>query len=78
MSAKKALVSEETREIATVLNETDYRFILAFSMIVIFFIMLIIPIAYGKIEDFKTIAGTMTGFVGTILGYYFGTKKEAT
>jgi hypothetical protein len=38
--------------------------------------MLLIPIATNNLELLKTVAAVMTGVVGTILGYYFGSKKN--
>jgi len=69
-------ITHETREISYSFTETDFKFVIAIAMIVIFFIMMIIPLAYRDETLFKDVAAIMTGFVGTILGYYFGSKKE--
>ncbi len=74
--AQDAKVSQETREITLSWNETDFRFFIALAVIIVFFIMLIIPVATSNEALFKDVAATMTGFVGTIIGYYFGAKKE--
>ncbi len=76
--AKEALVTVETRKIQTRINEADRKFILALVVIVAYAIMLVIPILRSNLDLFKDIAATMSGFVGTIIGYYFGTKKEGS
>ncbi len=76
MAAKDPVITHETREISYTFTETDFKFILAMSMIALFFIMMVIPLAMGNETLFKDVAAIMTGFVGTILGYYFGSKKE--
>ena len=74
--AKEAVVTVETRKIETRINEADRKFILASVVIVAYVIMLIIPIVMTNAALFKDVAATTSGFVGTIIGYYFGTKKE--
>lgn len=73
---KEAIVTVETRKIETHINEADRKFILALVVIVAYAIMLIIPILTGNLDLFKDVAATTSGFVGTIIGYYFGAKKE--
>ena len=74
---KEAIVTVETRKIETRINEADRKFILALVVIVTYAVMLIIPIITGNIDLFKDVAATTSGFVGTIIGYYFRAKKES-
>jgi hypothetical protein len=71
---KEAVVSTETHTIKEMRTEADHKFILAFSMIISYAIMLAIPILAGNREVLELITSTMSGFVGTVIGYYFGTK----
>ena len=73
---KPAKTTNETREISYVFTETDFKFVIAIAMIAIFFVMMLIPLLMGNETLFKDVAAIMSGFVGTILGYYFGSKKE--
>jgi len=73
---KPAKTTNETREISYVFTETDFKFVIAIAMIAIFFVMMLIPLLMGNETLFKDVAAIMTGFVGTILGYYYGSKKE--
>lgn len=57
-------------------NDADRKFILAVLVIAAFIAMLIIPLATNNVELFKTVATVMTGLVGTIIGYYFGSEKK--
>lgn len=56
-------------------TEADHKFIIALGMIISYAIMLAIPILTGNKETLELIAATMSGPVGTVIGYYFGTKK---
>ena len=76
--AKEAVVTVESRTVVTSITEADRKFILALVIIVAYIIMLIIPLAKSDVELFKDVAATTSGFVGTIIGYYFGTKKEGS
>jgi len=75
-AAAPAEVTREIRVVETTEKEADRKFILALSMIVAFAVMLIIPILTNNASFFKDVAATLSGFVGTIIGYYFGTSKE--
>jgi len=75
-AAAPAEVTREIRVVETTEKEADRKFILALSMIVAFAVMLIIPILTNNASLFKDVAATLSGFVGTIIGYYFGTTKE--
>jgi len=74
--AKDAIVSIESGTVLKSLTEADHKFILAFVMIIAYTVMLIIPVLTNNVEMFKMIAATTSGAVGTIIGYYFGTKRE--
>ena len=73
---KEANVESSTITVEKTITEADRKFILAATIVVAYVIMLLIPILTNNIELFKEIATTMTGVVGTIIGYYFGSKKE--
>ncbi len=75
--AKEAVVTVETRKVVKSINEADRKFILALVVIIAYAIMLAIPILRSDAALFKDIAATTSGLVGTIIGYYFGTKKES-
>ena len=64
----------KTRKIREV-TEADHKFILALGMIISYAIMLAIPILTGNKETLELVAATMSGPVGTVIGYYFGTKR---
>lgn len=74
--AREALRSIETITVISKMTEADRKFILAIFVVIAYVIMLIIPIVTNNIELFKTVATAMTGVVGSIIGYYFGSKKE--
>ena len=71
---KDAVVRVETRTITRRLTEADHKFILALGMVISYAIMLAIPILTGNKEILELVAATMSGPVGTVIGYYFGTK----
>jgi hypothetical protein len=73
---KEANVESSTITVEKTITEADRKFILAATIVVAYVIMLLIPILTNNIELFKEIATAMTGVVGTIIGYYFGSKKE--
>lgn len=73
---KEANVVLEKVTVERSINEADRKFILAVLVVIAYIIMIGIPVATNNTELFKTVASTMTGVVGTILGYYFGSKKE--
>ena len=75
---KQPIVKDEIRQVEYMDKEADRKFILAFSVIVIFAIMLIIPVLTSNEALLKDVAGLMSGLVGTIIGYYFGSKKEGS
>ncbi|MDH5795280.1 MAG: hypothetical protein OEZ24_04150 [Candidatus Bathyarchaeota archaeon] len=72
---KDAVVRVETRTIREKLTEADHKFILAFGMIIAYAIMLAIPILTSNKDILEVVTSTMSGPVGTVIGYYFGTKK---
>ena len=72
---KDAVVRIETRTIREKLTEADHKFILALGMIIAYAIMLAIPILTGNKDILEVVTSTMSGLVGTVIGYYFGTKK---
>jgi uncharacterized membrane protein len=69
-------VTIETVTRTKTVNDADRKFILAVLVIAAFIAMLIIPLATNNVELFKTVATVMTGLVGTIIGYYFGSEKK--
>jgi hypothetical protein len=60
----------------TITTEADRKFLLALAMIIAYAIILLIPTALGQSDMFNTVAAAVSGPVGTIIGYYFGTKKD--
>jgi hypothetical protein len=56
-------------------EEADRKFILAMVVIIAFVIMLLVPLATNNSTLFTTVATAMSGLVGTIIGYYFGSEK---
>jgi hypothetical protein len=76
MGAKDATVTVKRTRKVTEVTEADHKFILAFCLIIGYAITLIIPIIFDKIETLKLIAATLSGPVGTVLGYYFGSKSK--
>jgi hypothetical protein len=75
--AQKANVDIETIEQPRMVTEADRKFILALVIIVAFVIMLLIPLARGDSTLFTTVATALSGLVGTIIGYYFGSEKTS-
>ena len=65
----------QTREVTTE-TEADHKFIIAFCLIIAYSIALAIPIILDKSETLKLVAATLSGPVGTVIGYYFGTKAK--
>jgi hypothetical protein len=57
-------------------TEADRKFISAFSLIIEYAIAIAIPIILDKIETLKMVAATLPGPVGTVIGYYFGSKTK--
>ena len=76
MAAKQADESIETITRPITANDADRKFILAMLVIIAFIVMLIIPILTNNSTLFTTVATAMTGLVGTIIGYYFGSEKN--
>ena len=74
--AQEAKVVRETRTIRVIETDADRKFILASFVIISFAVLMAIPLLYNNSALFTTIAATLSGFVGTIIGYYFGTSKE--
>ena len=75
--AQKANVDIETIDQPRMVTEADRKFILALVIIVAFVIMLIIPLVRGDSTLFTTVATALSGLVGTIIGYYFGSEKTS-
>jgi uncharacterized membrane protein len=75
-AAKPADESIETVTRPITANDADRKFILALLVIVAFVVMLLIPIVTNNSTLFTTVATAMTGLVGTIIGYYFGSEKN--
>ncbi len=76
---EKVYEAEETIEARTretIVTETDRKFLLAFAMIIAYTIILLIPITTSNSDMFKTAAAAISGPLGTIIGYYFGAKKD--
>ena len=72
---KDAIVTiTKTRKIQEI-TEADHKFIIAAFMVISYAIMLAIPLLAGNKETLELVAATMSGPVGTVIGYYFGTKK---
>ena len=74
--AKEATVQLERITVIGSLTESDRKFILAIVVVAAYIVMIGIPIVTNNVELFKTVATALTGVVGTIIGYYFGSKKE--
>ena len=75
-NVKDAVVRIETHTERKFATDADRKFILALAMVISYTIMFVIPILTNNLEMFKIIAATISGPVGTIIGYYFGTKKD--
>jgi len=75
MAAKQADESIETITRPITANDADRKFILAMLVIVAFIVMLLIPLVTNNSSLFTTVATALTGLVGTIIGYYFGSEK---
>lgn len=73
-----ATTSEQTTSNTVTTIETDFKFIIAIILIAAFIILLGIPLARNQATLFSTVATAMTGIVGTIVGYYFGSDKAQT
>jgi hypothetical protein len=73
--AQSAKVDVETIEQPRMVTEADRKFILALVLIFAFVIMLLVPLARGDGILFTTVATAMSGLVGTIIGYFFGSEK---
>ena len=76
ISAKKAKVTVTETQDITEITESDHKFIIAFCLIIAYAIALAIPIILDKIETLKLVAATLSGPVGTVIGYYFGSKSK--
>jgi hypothetical protein len=76
LAAKQAEVEVETIERPKMVNEADRKFILALVVIVAFVVLLAVPLLKGDATFFATVATAMSGLVGTIIGYYFGSEKS--
>ena len=72
----EAVVRRETREIDIERTMIDRKFFLALAMIIAFGIMLVIPVLTNNVALFKDVAATLSGFIGTIIGCYFGSSQE--
>jgi hypothetical protein len=73
--AQSAKVDIETIEQPRMVTDADRKFILALVLIFAFVIMLLVPLARGDGTLFTTVATAMSGLVGTIICYYFGSEK---
>jgi hypothetical protein len=69
----EAVVSIENQWIT--IPEPNQKFIIACAVLVIYMIALLIPLLKGDLEMFKIAAAVLSGPVGTVIGYYFGTAK---
>ena len=54
----------------------DYRFFLSLILVLGYLILLGVPLYRGQEDLLKTIASTLSGPVGAVLGYYFGVKRR--
>jgi len=76
LSEKDATVTvTKTRKI-TATTEADHKFILAFCLIIAYAIALAIPIILDKTQTLELVAATLSGPVGSVIGYYFGSKGK--
>lgn len=76
MSEKEATVTVTRTHKVTEVTEADHKFIIAFCLIIAYAIALAIPIILDKTETLKLVAATLSGPVGTVIGYYFGSKTK--
>ena len=74
--AKQAIVQITRKQVITEVTEANQKFILAFSLIIAYAVVLLLPIIMNQIETLKFIAATFSGPVGTVLGYYFGSNNK--
>lgn len=65
----------EPRMRVELVTETDRKFFLAFAMVLSYFVLLLVPLLTSNADLFQTVAATISGPIGTVIGYYFGTKK---
>ena len=72
---KDALVRKTKTSKILQVTEADHKFIIAACMVISYAIMLAIPLLMGNKDTLELVAATMSGPVGTVIGYYFGTKK---
>ena len=71
---EEAVVSIEHQWIG--IPEPNQKFIIALAIIIGYMIVLLIPLLMRDLETFKIAAAVLSGPVGTIIGYYFGTEKK--
>jgi hypothetical protein len=76
LSGKEAVVTVKRTKKVTEVTEADHKFIIAFCLIIGYAIALLIPIVLDKTETLKLVAATLSGPVGTVIGYYFGSKSK--
>lgn len=76
MSEKEATVTVRRVHKVTEVIEADHKFIIAFCLVIGYAITLIIPILLDKTETLELVAATLSGPVGTVIGYYFGSKTK--
>jgi hypothetical protein len=69
----EASVSVENQWIT--IPEPNQKFIVACVVLLIYMVALLIPLLKGDLEMFKIAAAVLSGPVGTVVGYYFGTAK---
>jgi len=71
---EEAVVSIEPQVVS--IPEPNQKFIIALAIIIGYMIVLLIPLLMRDLETFKIAAAVLSGPVGTIIGYYFGTGRE--
>ena len=69
---EEAVVSIERQWIG--IPEPNQKFIIALAIVIGYMVTLLIPLLMKDLETFKIAAAVLSGPVGTIVGYYFGTE----
>jgi len=76
MNEKDATVTVKRVHQITEVTEADHKFIIAFCLVIGYVIALVIPMLLDKTETLELVAATLSGPVGTVVGYYFGSKTN--
>lgn len=79
MSDEKILepvVSIEHRMIT--IPEPNQKFIIAVIVMMIYLIVICVTLLFKDLQTFKDAIAVLTGPVGTVIGYYFGSEQDSS